>query len=67
MTKDGWLRDGEGRIWVNKIPEPININKAYLEWCTETKRNGGVLVGGSIKEFFIWLENNYEVAIKKKS
>jgi len=32
-----------------------NLKLAYKQWCKETKRNGGVLVGGSINEFFDWL------------
>ena len=39
------------------------IKDLYKQWCKETKRNGGVLVGGSINEFFDWLEdNNYYVS-----
>jgi hypothetical protein len=32
------------------------MEELYKKWCKETKRNGAVLVGGSIKEFFDWLE-----------
>jgi len=40
----------------------IDINILYKQWCKETKRGGGILVGGSIKEFFDWLkQNNYEI------
>lgn len=42
------------------ILEEINnkppINKVYKEWCKLTKRNGGVLIGSSIKEFFEYYE-----------
>lgn len=31
------------------------IEKLYKEWCKETKRNGGVLIGNSIHEFFKYL------------
>ena len=27
-----------------------NIDKFYKNWCKQTKRGGGVLVGSSIKE-----------------
>lgn len=38
----------------------INISSLlplYQQWCKETKRNGAVLVGGSINEFFNWLNS----------
>lgn len=31
------------------------IKEKYQQWCKETKRNGSVLVGGSMNEFFDWL------------
>lgn len=36
-----------------------NIFDIYKQWLIETKRNGGVLIGSSIKEFFEYF-NNYE-------
>lgn len=36
----------------------MRIQDLYTEWCKETKRTGSVLVGGSIKEFFEWLDDN---------
>ncbi len=33
------------------------LPQLYQQWCKETKRNGAVLVGGSINEFFNWLKN----------
>lgn len=33
------------------------LEKVYEKWCKETKRNGSVLVGGSIKEFFDYFIN----------
>ena len=33
-----------------------NLSSLYKQWCRETKRNGAVLVGSSILEFFTWLE-----------
>lgn len=35
-----------------------DIIKIYDKWCKETKRNGSVLVGSSIKEFFEYYKNN---------
>lgn len=40
------------------------MNKLYQQWCKETKRGGAVLVGGSIREFFDWLEKNGYSLIK---
>jgi hypothetical protein len=38
------------------------LEDLYRKWCRETKRSGGVLVGGSIWQFFDWVkENNYKV------
>lgn len=37
--------------------EKLSLNTAYKKWCKETKRSGGVLVGGSIREFFAWYES----------
>lgn len=40
-----------------KEEENVNyLRQKYKQWCEETKRNGSVLVGGSIYEFFDWLE-----------
>ena len=43
------------------------IEKLYQKWCEETKRNGAILIGGSIREFFKWLENNNYKVIKNES
>lgn len=32
------------------------MNELYKQWCKETKRNGAILIGGSIRDFFTWLE-----------
>jgi hypothetical protein len=40
------------------------MEKLYKEWCKETKRNGSVLVSGSIYEFFSWLEQKGYKLIK---
>lgn len=33
------------------------IHEVFKQWCQETKRSGGILVGSSIKEFFKYYEN----------
>ena len=35
--------------------------RLYREWCKETKRNGGVLIGKSITEFFEWFARKHSV------
>lgn len=42
----------------------IDLQKVYKKWCKDTKRNGAILVGGSIREFIKVIEDSYE--IKKK-
>lgn len=43
------------------------IHKLYIEWCKETKRNGAILVGGSIRQFFDWLtDKGYKLSKDKK-
>ena len=32
--------------------KPIDLNKLFKQWCKETKRSGGVIVGSSVREFF---------------
>ena len=34
----------------------MKIQEAYAVWCKETKRNGAILIGSSIREFFEWYE-----------
>jgi len=34
------------------------LKQKYSEWCKETRRNGAVLVGGSIDDFFEWLDES---------
>jgi len=43
------------------------MKELYEKWCKETKRNGSVLVGGSIKEFFDWLKQPEYQEITKKA
>lgn len=38
----------------NSMP---SIIEKYKGWCKETKRGGAVLIGGSINEFFDYLES----------
>ncbi len=45
----------------------MTIELAYKQWCKDTKRNGGVLVGGSINEFFTYLSSNYNIKLGHKS
>jgi hypothetical protein len=35
----------------------MNLQELYNLWCKETKRNGAILIGGSIREFLIHLES----------
>lgn len=40
----------------------MKIEELYDQWCKETKRGGAILIGGSIRDFFKWLEtNNYQI------
>ena len=43
-----------------------DIHKLYKLWCKETKRNGAILVGGSIRQFFDWLEADGYKLIKNE-
>lgn len=36
------------------------INQHYKDWCKETKRNGAILIHGSIQEFFKYLAQKLE-------
>lgn len=47
------------------IQQPI-MKELFKEWCKETKRNGSVLVGGSVYEFFEWVESKkYQIVDMK--
>lgn len=35
----------------------LPLSEQYEVWIKETKRNGGVLIGSSIREFFKWVED----------
>lgn len=43
---------------MERYSKPIDLNKLFKQWCKETKRNGGVIVGSSIREFFEYVEKN---------
>lgn len=34
----------------------LPLSESFVAWCKETKRNGGVIIGSSIREFFSWYE-----------
>lgn len=36
----------------------LSIDDWYKEWCKRTKRNGGVLIGSSIKELLLDIRND---------
>lgn len=38
------------------MKEQVNLQELYKQWCKETKRNGAILVGGSIREFLDYVE-----------
>ena len=47
------------------IQQPI-MKELFKEWCKETKRNGSVLVVGSVYEFFEWVESKkYQIVDMK--
>lgn len=37
----------------------MKLSELYKQWCKDTKRNGGILVGGSVKEFIEYVEKDY--------
>jgi hypothetical protein len=51
---------------MSKTNKETLIHKLYIKWCEETKRNGAILVGGSIREFFDWLDKNNFKLINEK-
>lgn len=70
-SRGGVKRIGEGCNFINTCTYPECVIKEetilslYYAWCKETKRNGAILIGGSIREFFVWLENNNYRILKK--
>lgn len=44
----------------------IDVQKLFKQWCKETKRSGGILVGASIREFLDYLQK-YMDEQKQKS
>ena len=47
--------DASGQIVTHWLEE-ISLLKIFKEWCSLTKRSGGVLVGSSIKEMLNYIE-----------
>jgi len=39
----------------------ISLSDFFKQWCKETGRSCGVLVGGYIREFLSWLETKIEI------
>lgn len=42
----------------------MTLSDLYLQWCKETKRGGAILIGGSIREFFTWVEKQGYTLLK---
>jgi hypothetical protein len=40
----------------------MDLFKIYQEWCKDTKRNGSVLVGKSIRELLLHLEDKIKLS-----
>lgn len=34
-----------------------DLHQLFKDWCKETKRSGGILVGSSVREFLTWLSD----------
>lgn len=41
-----------------------DLHDLYKQWCKETKRSGGVLVGSSIKEWHIYLQDHLNARLQ---
>jgi len=39
----------------------MELEKLFEQWCKETKRSGGVLIGSSVREFLRWLSDKIEI------
>lgn len=45
----------------------MTLIELYQQWCKETKRGGAVLIGGSIRDFFTWVEEKgYVLSLKER-
>ncbi len=45
--------------------EKIDFKKEYEQWCKDTKRSGGVLVGSSIQELLLYFQIMQDIRIKQ--
>lgn len=43
------------------------IEQTFKTWCRETKRNGGVLTGQSLREWHLYLSEKMEEFIKQEA
>lgn len=46
--------------------QPKKLHSLYIQWCKETKRNGSVLIGSSIREFFEWVDGGRKEEITEQ-
>lgn len=44
----------------DKEKNTINVQQVFKDWCKQTKRSGGVLVGSSIQEFLRELQTKID-------
>jgi len=42
----------------------MTLADLFKQWCKETGRSGGVLIGSSVREFLNWLETKIEIKTK---
>ena len=40
------------------------LTELFWQWCKETKRSGGVVIGSSLREFLVYLEDKVEITKK---
>lgn len=38
----------------------MDLDKIFKQWCKETKRSGGVLIGSSVREFLLYLQQKID-------
>lgn len=46
-----------------ELSNTINVQQIFKDWCRQTKRSGGVLVGSSIQEFLRELQTKIDERI----
>lgn len=44
----------------------IDLHSLFKQWCKQTKRSGGVLIGGSVREFLDWLDEKLKERTQKE-